>query len=184
MSKQPQPVEQFQPKTRSLFSISSDLEKLNELLDDCSDDAQQQELINNWLEQLGEERDRKLDNYCALINEMLARAEVRKAEAKRMMELASLDENRAKLLKERLKWFFQTHNLKTVETPRYKLSLQRNGGKAPLILKDELSPTELPERFQAVRIDPDTTAIREALERGEKLDFAALGDRGKSIRIK
>ena len=32
--------------------------------------------------------------------------------------------------------------------------------------------------------DVFTTAIREALERGEKLDFAQLGERGTSLRIK
>jgi len=54
---------QSQTKTRSLFNVSDDLEKLNELLNDCDNDAQQQELINNWLKQVGEERDRKLDEY-------------------------------------------------------------------------------------------------------------------------
>jgi len=82
------------------------------------------------------------------------------------MELASTEENRAKFLKDRLKWFFETHSIRTVETARYRLSLARNGGKAPLILKDGVLPTELPNHFQRVSIDPDTTAIREALERG------------------
>lgn len=144
---------QPRPKTRSLFSISDDLEKLNELLDDCGDDAQQQELIQQWFEQLGDERDRKLDGYAALITEMMARAEVRKSEAKRMQELAAADENRARLLKDRLKCFFQTHNITTVETARYRLSLAKNGGKQPLILKDGLSPTDLPEQFQRVSED-------------------------------
>ena len=177
-------TEQSRSKMRSLFNISDDLEKLNELLDDCGDDAQQQELINSWLEQLGDERDCKLDEYAALITEMLTRAQVRKTEAKRMMELATADENRAKILKDRLKWFFETHGLKTLETDRYKLQIQRNGGKAPLILKDSLSPNELPESFQKVIIEPNITAIREALEAGKYLDFAQLGDRGTSIRIK
>ncbi len=120
----------------------------------------------------------------ALIAEMSARAEVRKAEAKRLSELAAVDEKRARLLKERLKWFFETHNLKAVETARYRLSVAKNGGKAPLILNDGITPTQLPERFVKVSIDPDTTAIREALEAGEQLDFATLGDRGTSLRIK
>lgn len=192
-AEEPQPVteqsatsqaEPAQPKTRSLFSISDDIEKLNELLDECGDDAEQQELIAQWFEQLGSERDTKLDAYAALIAEMVARAEVRKAEAKRLTDLATTDEHRARLLKERLKWFFDTHNIRTVETARYKLSLAKNGGKAPLILKDGLSPNELPEQFQKLTIDPNTAAIREALERGEKLDFAQLGERGTSLRIK
>lgn len=173
-----------QPKPRSLFNISEDLEKLNEILDEASDDTQQQELLSQWFAQLGEERDRKLDAYAALIAEMLARAEVRKTEAKRLTELAAADEQRARLLKERLKWFFETHHLKTVETARYRLSITKNGGKAPLILKAGIAPQQLPQRFQTVSVEPNTSAIRAALEAGEDLDFATLGDRGTSLRIK
>lgn len=103
---------------RSLFNISDDLEKLNDLLDDCGDDSQQQELLRAWFEQLGEERDTKLDNYSALIVEMVSRAAARKAEAQRLLELAATDENRARLLRDCLKWFFEAHDLKTIETPR------------------------------------------------------------------
>jgi len=90
----------------------------------------------------------------------------------------------ARLLKDRLKWFFETHGLKTIETPRYKLQLAKNGGKAPLILDESVPVAKLPERFQKVSIDPNTMAIREALERGESLEFAMLGERATSMRIK
>lgn len=53
---EPQPTK---PKTRTLFSISDDLEKLNELLDECADDTEQQQLLEDWLEHLGDERDKK-----------------------------------------------------------------------------------------------------------------------------
>lgn len=172
-----------QPK-RSLFNISDDLQHLNDLLDDVGDDSEQQELIAQWFETLGEERDIKLDSYTALISEMIARADVRKAEAKRMQELAATDENRARLLRDRLKCFFQQHGLKTLETPRYKLSLTRHGGKLPMVIDESVPVAQLPKQFQRVSIDPDTAAIREALERGEHLDFARLGDRGSSMRIK
>lgn len=44
--------------------------------------------------------------------------------------------------------------------------------------------TQLPEQFQRVSIEADTKAIREALEAGQQLPFAHLGDRGSSLRIK
>jgi len=44
-------------------SASGDLERLNDLLDEVGGDIQQQNLAQ-WFEQLGEERDRKLDAYC------------------------------------------------------------------------------------------------------------------------
>lgn len=45
-----------QSESRSLFSIGEDLERLNEILDEAGDDTQQQELLNEWLQQLGTER--------------------------------------------------------------------------------------------------------------------------------
>lgn len=176
-------VELQQPK-RTLFSISDDLQHLNDLLDEVGDDSQQQTLINDWFETLGDERDRKLDNYSALIVEMTTRAAARKAEAQRLMDLVATDENRARLLRDRLKWFFETHDIKTVDTARYRLSLAKNGGKAPLIMNESVPVTQLPEQFQKVSINADTTAIREALEAGEVLQFAHLGERGTSLRIK
>jgi len=64
------------------------------------------------------------------------------------LQLASSNENRARLLKDRLKWFFETHGLKTIETPAYKLQLAKNGGKAPLILDESVPVAKLPERFR------------------------------------
>ena len=170
---------------RTLFSISADISQLTTLLDEIEDnDSESEQLITSWLEHLGSERDRKLDNYAALISELQARAAVRKAEAKRLSELAARDEKKAEMLKERLKFFFEINKLKTLDTPRYKLTLAKNGGKAPLIVDESISPTELPEKFQKISIDLDKAAIRSALEAGESLDFAHLGERGSSLRIK
>lgn len=90
----PLPISDIRIKTHSLrhrsnlmrtwFNISTGLEKLNELLDEVGDDAEQQELISQWFCALAEERDRKLDNYAALIGELTARAEIRKTEARRL----------------------------------------------------------------------------------------------------
>lgn len=170
---------------RTLFSISDDINELTRLLDDIEDDdLESEQLITSWLENLGEERDRKLDNYAALISELEAKAEVRKKEAQRLAKLATSDEKKAAMLKERLKWFFEINKLKTLETARYKLSLTRSGGKQPLILDEAIPPAELPEKFQKIHVEPDKTAIRAALESGEELDFARLGDRTSNMRIR
>ncbi|MFB2839784.1 siphovirus Gp157 family protein [Floridanema evergladense] len=170
---------------RTLFNISDDISELTSLLDEIeADDIESEQLITNWLENLGSERDRKLDNYAALITELEAKAEVRKQEAQRLAKLAASDERKAAMLKERLKWFFEINKLKTVETARYKLSLTKSGGKPPLILDDGISPTDLPQKFQKLHVEPDKTAIRTALEAGEELDFAYLGDRNSTIRIR
>jgi hypothetical protein len=56
---------------------------------------------------LADERDRKLDNYCALMRELEQRAAVREAEAQRLLKLAEIDLNSVKRLKQRLKSFLK-----------------------------------------------------------------------------
>ena len=173
-----------QSATRTLFDISEDLlalyERLEELGGDVSAPEVEQE-IEAWFEHLGHERDQKLDNYAALIRELEARAKARKAEADRLAARAHRDTEHAKYLKQRLVLFFQKHHLRTVETPRYRLTIQRSGGKTPVVLHAE--PEALPPDFQRVKINADLNAIREALEAGATLDFATLGERSVFVRI-
>ena len=170
---------------RTLFEISQDLLDLYDRLEALGGDVSSPEVeqeIDAWFERLGYERDVKLDNYAALISELEARAEARKEEALRLRARARRDAEHAAYLKQRLVEFFQQHGLKTVETPRYRLTMQRSGGKPPVILKTD-DPEQLPASFQRVKVSADLAAIREALEQGADLDFAELGERSYYVRI-
>ncbi len=171
--------------SRTLYEISQDLLGLYEHMETLGGDVSSPEVeqaIDAWFAALGQERDDKLDNYAALIQELETRAQVRKDEAKRLADRARRDAEHAAYLKGRLLGFFEQHGMKTVETRRYRLTMQRSGGKAPVVLKTD-DPESLPEAFQRVRISADLNAIREALEHGETLDFAELGERSAYIRI-
>jgi hypothetical protein len=168
----------------TLIQISRDLIELEEQLEELFDNPEAQDrLIDRWfwLENIESQRDQKLDNYAALIQELQARADARKAEANRLSKRSQIDENKVKALKANLQRFFQAHELKTIETDRYRLTLAKNGGKAPLILDDCIG-FHIPDQFLTREID--RVAVREALEKGEVLEFARLGDRSYSIRIK
>ena len=172
----------------TLIDISAELLALNDALDALDGDSEQQtEELYAWftelLEDATEARNRKLDNYAALITELEARAEIRKQEAKRLTDRARVDSNRAASLKMMLQEFFACHDLKSVETARYKLTLASNGGKAPLIVDDEFV-LDLPDEYLEWSAEPDRAKIRAALEAGEVLTFARLGERGQSMRIK
>ncbi len=71
-----------------------------------------------------------------------------------------------------------------MQTERFRVSLARNGGKAPLDIR--VGPDELPawavKRKTVVETDKD--AIRARLDAGEALDFASLMDRGTRISIR
>ena len=168
---------------KTLFHINEDLLMLQDLLEGIEDDDAQVEEILKYLEGTQQELNQKLDNYAELIQELHARAEVRKQRAKEMQALAKADETLASRLKNTLKLFFEMHGLKRQDTERHRITLAKNGGKAPLLM-NEILPEDLPEQYRKIAVTADTEAIRNALEKGEDLGFARLGDRSTSIRIK
>lgn len=171
---------------KTLFNLSEEILALDAQLDaeDLTDD-QRAELVDRWLE-TQEDAAIKLDNYAGLISELDARAEARAVEGKRLIALAYEDERRAANLRARLKLYFQRHELKKFETPRYKIALQQHGGQVPLIIPPEWEsdPANAPEAFQKRIIQLDKNAIREAIRNDGETHGASLGERGSSIRIR
>lgn len=168
---------------KTLFQISEDLEMLHDLMESIDTDEGQTVEILAYLEDTQKELSTKLDNYAEFICELTARAEARKQRAKEMTELAKADEAMVKRLKSTLQYFFEREGLKRQDTDRHRITLAKNGGKAP-VLFDDTFPEDMPEKYQITVIKPNTDAIRADLEAGEELPFARLGERGQSIRVK
>lgn len=170
----------------TLYEISQALNALYERIEELGGDvtdAEVEQVIDGWFADLHEARDEKIDNYAALIRELQARAEARRAEARRLTDRARRDEEQAAYLQNRLAAFMNEQDLRTIETRRYRLTLARSGGPQPVVLKTD-DAEALPPAFQRVKVSADLTAIREALERGEALDFAELGERSIYLRIR
>jgi hypothetical protein len=167
----------------TLFDLSTEIEKLEIELAASESAEQQEQLMAEYL-QNKEDLKIKLENYCGFISELEARAEVRKAEAKRLSDRAAVDANLAKRLKAMLLWYLKENDIKKVETVRYQISKAKNGGKQPLVINEDIPVTSIDERFQKVSIDFDKESIRLALENNEKLDFAYLKEREEGVRIR
>lgn len=173
---------------RSLFQISDDLLALEAILSEVGGEITEDEAgaaLEDWFNELGAERDQKIDNYAALIREFEARAEARESAAKGLMALAATDANNARRLKDRLKGFFEAHAIKKLDTPRFRVSVQANGA-LPLIFPGEWQddPANAPEAFQRRVIQLDREAIREAIRNDAEAHGAALGERGFHLRIR
>jgi hypothetical protein len=166
---------------RSLIDIGDDLRALAELLEETGGEIVD-EALGRWFDEIGAERDQKIDRYCGLIDDLDAQAKRHREDAKRLSEWAQVDENKVKRLKERLLWFFEAHKIERLVTPHYKPRIQANGGVQPLNLKVE--PSQLPEEFQRVVIEADSETIRRYLEDGGELEFAELLPRGRHLRVK
>lgn len=170
----------------TLFDLTTDVLQLEELLDSIGGDITDAEVeaqIDQWLAEVSENLNDKLDGYVMLVAEYDARSEARKKEAERLLHRSKVDANNRDRLKDRLKYFFERTGKRKVETPRFRISLANNGGKIPLIVIPDLDPTEAPKEFQKIVTTLDNDAVRAALEGGQQLEFASLGERGRHIRI-
>jgi hypothetical protein len=167
-----------------LFDITADLAALDDLLAEVGGDISNPdvaETVEAWFAELDTNLVEKVDGYAALITEMRHRAETRKAEAERLANRARIDDNAADWLAGLLRAALDARGLKKLETARYTVAVAGNGGKAPLVLGEEIPADWL---RTVSRTEPDKDRIRAALEAGQDLPFARIGDRGRRLAIR
>lgn len=175
--------------SRTIFDISDDLLALDDLLTEndgeiTSDAAG--EALEAWFDDLGAERDAKIDNYCRLIASIDARAQARAIEVARLDSLIETDQNAVTRLKAALYNFMVVQGITKLETSLHKLTLAKNGGKPPLIIPDSWreDAVNAPEEYHRVFVKLDTEAIRADLLGGDDVPGCAIGERGTHLRIK
>lgn len=168
----------------TIYEISDDMRALHDLLAESGGELtpQTEQAFAEFEAELSTNFSAKLDRYCSLIAELEAQSTARKAEAKRLADLARTSERSAEALRERLRWVFEARGLPAQQTERFRVSLAANGGKLPLVVL--CAEDELPAWAIRSKISADTEAIRERLEAGESLPFARLGERGRRISIR
>lgn len=169
----------------TLLDIADDARALADLLDERDGDITgQEDAVQAFLDETGDALTAKVDAYAGLIRQLEAFAATRKAEAKRMADLAKSDENRAKWLKERLLLAMDVIGETRIDGDRHRVSIAKNGGKVPVVVPDDVDA--LPDAFvrTVVKRDADKDAIREALEGGADVPGCSLGERGRSVRIR
>tara|TARA_R110002126_G_scaffold41505_18_gene120625 strand:- start:372 stop:881 length:510 start_codon:yes stop_codon:yes gene_type:complete len=167
---------------RTLVDICMDMESLDAILSEADGDISDplvESTIYQWFEELDCQMEEKVDRYCKLIRERELRAEARTAEADRIRALAKADANGARGMKDRLLLVLERRGTRTYQTPSFKVSIAKNGGKLPLTIRGEV-----PAGYQRVEVCPDTDMIRLALEDGKELEFAVLEERGKHLRVR
>jgi hypothetical protein len=70
-----------------------------------------------------------------------------------------------------------------IDTERFKISVQRNGGKLPVAI----DPTAMylwDGEYIRVKREPDADTIRQALEAGKEVVGCSLMERGTSLRVR
>jgi hypothetical protein len=171
----------------TLLQISDEMRTLDalvaEIAQEGGDISQVEDTITQWFSEIGDQRDKKVDNYCALCRELELRAKARDEEVQRLQKRVETDLNAAGFLKARLKMFFEEQGIKKIETERFTVSIAKNGGQQPIEYTEE--PAKWPE-FQKVVVTTkfDAEKVRERLEAGDFLPFAHLKERGTRLSIR
>lgn len=174
---------------RTLYAITQDVIDLNNRLDeiegDCSRWPEGEAALTAWMDSLGSEQAAKLDGYVGLIRQLEMEAKAAHAESVEWDQKSRNLDSRARRLKDRLKEYLTLTGQSRATTATGRIvTIQANGGVAPVIFADSIDPTAIPDALCTVRREPNRVAIRDALERGESLPFARIGERGTSLRIK
>jgi len=168
----------------NIYEIDNEFaSKMNELLEIFDEDTgeitdlDRFEELKKSLDELKEERDRKISNVACWYKGLLAEAEAIKAEKMALAKRQAQKEKKAESLKKYLDYALQGEKF---EDARCKISYRAS---EQVQLDPDLDPFNLPIQFQKVSIEANKTELKKALKNGEKVDGVALVEK-KNIQIK
>lgn len=173
--------------SRSLYLLTTDADALRALVD-AHADAHEGDItdilpvIEQWEKEIDASVERKVEACVRLMREWEATAAARREEAKRLTEAAKADSARVERLEAYVRDCLLALEKPKVQAGPYAVSVQRAGGKSPLII--EKSIDDLPERLLRVTVEPDKEKIRAELEAGKTVTGCSLGERALVLRVR
>lgn len=165
----------------TLYSLDIEFMELLELAEDEDLDFQ---VLEDTLEAMAGEWENKLDAYGIVRNELSMDVAKIDMEVKRLTEKKKRINGNITRINEAIMDSMRLHNTRKVEGEHFTWQIQKNGGKAPLIIDESVPVVDLPEKYQLWDVKANKEAIRKALEEGKELPFAFIGERGESLRLK
>ena len=166
----------------TLYELNIQFQTILEIAEDTDLDPQ---LIADTLEGVEGEIEDKLDSYGVVMNELQMDVAKIDQEIKRLTEKKRLINNNIDRMKNAVQYTMtEVLNTKKVKGEKFTWSIQKNGGKAPLIIDEDMPAISLPEEYQLWDVKPNKDVIRQDLEAGKELPYARLGERGESLRLK
>lgn len=160
----------------NLYEITAEMMQLQDMLSDTDID---QEVLVNTLESVQFDFEEKAESYAKVIRNMESDSDAYKQEARRLTDKAAVIDNGINRLKSTLKAAMEVTGHLKIKGDLFTVAVQKNGGVQPLNITGDV-----PEEYKKVIYETDNAAIRKALADGKELDFAVLGERGTSLRIK
>jgi hypothetical protein len=141
----------------SLYNITTDILELEGALDRSEDTESSDFLLEHLLthqERLAE----KIDNYVAYYRDLKGKAELQKAEAKHLREMAQANENRADRLKQAAQDAAKMLGKKKLEGNSRSITVSENSRPAIDITDEETVPEQFKEQVVSWKIDKGAIA--------------------------
>lgn len=161
----------------SLYSLTNDFMALMEYAD--STDPEDEQVFLDTLDSVISTIDLKMDDYAVVMDHMEERENLIDKEINRLSAMKKAIKDNRKRMTDRLLESMKATDRTKVTTDLHTFSVVKNGGKLPLVIDGNV-----PDNYQKIIMEPDKDLIREALDSGEKLDFAHYEERGERLRIK
>lgn len=164
----------------SLYELSGELLQLQSMLEDDVD----ADVLADTLEAVEGEYEVKLESYCKVMTNLLADVDALKAEEKRLSGKRKVLESNVDRLKKSMYDSLKATGKDKVKGQLFTISIQKNGGKIPVVADPEANTLDLPDDLVTIKESANLDAIRDFLQAGNVLDHYHLGERGDSLRIK
>jgi hypothetical protein len=164
----------------SLYDLRMDYQIL---LEQLYDSEVPEDILLDTLDSIEAVIEEKADSYAKILRQFDADIENIKAEENRLKQRRIALEGRKDFLKSNLFTAMKAVGLTKIKTPLFTVNIQKNGGKAPLVITAKTTD-ELPTEFVIAKVEPNKEYIREYLEAGNELPFAYIGEQGESLRIR
>ena len=164
----------------NLYDLTADYLRLQELMEDPDIDPQ---ILSDTMEALEGDLEVKAENYAKVIRNMEGSITALDIEQERIAAKKSVLKNNVKRMKDNLQAAMVATGKRKFKTDLFSFNIQKNGGKAPVILDVE-STADLPDDLVRIKEEADLDAIRQLIEKEGSCKYAHLAERGEHLTIK
>ena len=161
-----------------LFNLIGQYQQAFDYLTDPEIDEQ---VVNDTLEGLMGEIEVSASQLVPMLNRLDMEIDACKKHADEWKRRQVVRENAQKRLKGMIIAAMDALNKTELEAGDVKFKIQNAGGKQAI---EYVEGVKVPEKYTKVTIETDNQLVRNALDKGEKLDFAHFAPRGRILRVK
>lgn len=161
-----------------LYELRSEYVELRALAQQDTIEEDQRQAFEDTLTGLRGEIVDKVHACCIVVRELDSEVEALKAEENRLASRRKALEANSDRLRAYMTVEMALMEMKSIRTPLFAITLQAN--KPKLVLREDAA---IPAAYLRTFTKPDNQAVRDALERGEKITGAHL-EPSQSVRIR